>query len=286
MNSFKLSSLILLCAVILGFTSQKNSSWKSLFNGKNLNGWDTYLAPEYDDNGKAISGKPLGLNNDPLKVFTVVKLDGESVIRISGQGWGAISTKEEYENYHLQLQFKWGTLKWGQKKNASKDSGLLYHSVGPYGADYGSWMRSQEFQIDEGDCGDYWGVAGGAADIPAIKTGDGPYIYNPLGILTTFREDSKTGRFCKKVTDAENPSGEWNTVDLYCNGDTSIHVMNGKVMMVLYHNKQIDKGIESPLGKGKIQIQSEGAEVFYRQIKVEQIKALPAAFLKYRTKGG
>lgn len=280
MNSVKPIPLLLLCIIIFGFTDQKNESWKFLFNGKNLSGWDTYLAPEYDDNGKAITGKPVGLNHDPSKVFTVVRLDGETAIRISGQGWGAISTKAEYQNYHLRLQFKWGTLQWGQKKNAHKDSGLLYHSVGHYGADYGSWMRSQEFQIDEGNCGDYWGVAGGAADIPATKTGNGPHIYNPQGTLTTFREDSETGRFCKKGADAENPSGEWNTVDLYCNGDTSIHVMNGKVMMVLYHNKQIDKGVASPLSRGKIQIQSEGAEVFYRQIKVEQIKTLPAAFFK------
>jgi len=266
--------------MIYSFTIQKNKPWTSLFNGKDLAGWDTYLAPDYDDNGKPITGKPLGLNNDPLKVFTVIKQDGESVIRISGQSWGAISTKKEYENYHLQLQFKWGTLQWGQKKKANKDSGLLYHSVGKFGADYGSWMRSQEFQIDQGNCGDYWGVAGGAADIPATKTAGGPYVFDPSGTLTTFREDSKTGRFCKKGTEAENPSDEWNTADLYCHGDTSIHIMNGKVVMILYRNKQIDGGKESRLVKGKIQIQSEGAEVYYKAIKIRQIERLPPELLK------
>jgi len=281
MNYFRFILIFLFCSattVLTGF--QKAANWTPLFNGKDLTGWDTYLAPEYDDHGKAITGVPVGLNNDPLKVFTVVKQDKEPVIRISGQGWGAISTKKEYENYHLQLQFKWGELKWGQKKNASKDSGLLYHSVGPFGADYGSWMRSQEFQIDEGDCGDYWGVAGGAAEIPAVKTGNGPFVYDPNGEMVSFREDSKTGRFCKKSGDAEKPSGEWNTIDLYCHGDTSIHVMNGKVMMVLYKNKQIDKGIASPLTKGKIQIQSEGAEVFYKAIKIQELNQLPKEFIK------
>lgn len=275
MKTISTALILPLFFITLSFTSDKTTNWKSLFNGKDLKGWDSYLAPDYDDNGKAISGKPIGLNNDPQSVFTVVKLAGENVIRISGQGWGAISTKKEYENYHLQLQFKWGNLKWGQKKNASKDSGLLYHSVGPFGADYGSWMRSQEFQIDEGDCGDYWGVAGGAAEIPAIKKSDKLYVYSPEGSLISFREDSPTGRFCKKGTDAENPSGEWNTVDLYCYGDTSVHVMNGKVMMVLYNNKQIDGGKASPLTKGKIQLQSEGAEIFYKDIKIERIKGIP-----------
>ena len=276
MKSTRIILSVLCCTILFGFTVFKSAeNWKPLFNGKDLKGWDTYLAPDYDDNGKPITGKPVGLNNDPLGVFTVVTQDGESVIRISGQSWGGISTKKEYDNYHLRLQFKWGKLQWGQKKNANKDSGLLYHCVGRQGADYGSWMRSQEFQIDEGNCGDYWGVAGGAADIPVIKTGDKPYIYDPQGTVTTFREDSKTGRFCKKRGNAENPAGQWNTVDLYCSGDTSVHMMNGKVMMVLYNNKQIDNGQASRLAKGKIQIQSEGAEVYYKQIKIQAITRLP-----------
>jgi hypothetical protein len=281
MRSFQFTFLLSLCFAAFSFTMiHKPGVWKPLFNGKNLNGWDTYLAPEYDDNGKPVTGKAVGLNNDPLKVFTVVKQDGEGVIRISGQGWGAISTKQQYENYHLQLQFKWGTMKWGQKKNSGKDSGLLYHSVGPFGADYGSWMRSQEFQIDEGNCGDYWGVAGGAADIPAIKKSEKLHIYSPQGEMTAFREDSATGRFCKKGSDAEKPSGEWNTVDLYCHGDTSVHIMNNKVMMVLYNNRQIDHGHASPLIKGKIQLQSEGAELFYKEIRIETINAIPLHLFK------
>jgi len=273
---------LLICAIPLvigtfGFrTNAKKDHWKTLFNGKDLSGWDTYLAPDMDDSGKPITGIPLGLNNDPRHVFTIVNENGENVIRISGENWGAISTKKEYENYHLQLQFKWGNLLWGSKKGKKKDSGLLYHSVGKYGADYGSWMRSQEFQIEQTNCGEYWGVAGGAADIPAIKKSETEYVYNAGGTLLTFSQESKQGRHCMKQGDAENPTGEWNTADLYCHGDTSIHVINGKVMMILYHNKQIDNGQESPLTKGKIQIQSEGSEVYYKQIKIQPIDRLPA----------
>ena len=272
---------LLLCTITFGFTgTTKKDHWKQLFNGKDLTGWDTYIGPNLDDNGKPITGNPIGLNNDPLHVFSIVKEGRESIIRISGENWGAISTREVYENYHLQLQFKWGALSWGQKKNKKKDSGLLYHSVGKYGADYGAWMRSQEFQIEEGNCGDYWGVAGGSADIPVIKKSETDYVYNPQGILTTFKEGAKQGRHCIKNGDSENPSGRWNTVDLYCHGDTSIHVINGKVMMVLYHNKQIDNEQGSPLTKGKIQIQSEGAEIYYRQIKIQSINRLPAELVK------
>jgi hypothetical protein len=252
----------------------------ALFNGKDLSGWDTYIGPPLDDSGKKISDIPVGLNNDPNDVFTIVNDAGEDVIRISGENWGGISTKSEYANFHLQLMFKWGTLKWGQKKNKKRDSGLLYFCVGPHGADYGAWMRSQEFQIEEGNCGDYWGVAGGMEDIPVIKKSDTEYIYDPSGQLTTFSATSAVGRHCIKQGDAEKPSGQWNTLDLYCHGDTSVHIINGKVMMVLYHSGQADGGKISPLVKGKLQIQSEGAEVFYKNIMIEALDAIPADLLK------
>ena len=277
----KLILPLLLCIIAFGFTTaDKKDQWKQLFNGKDLTGWDTYIGPDLDNSGKPITGEPLGLNNDPRHVFTIVKDGGENVIRISGENWGAISTKKEYQDYHLQLQFKWGALSWGQKKGKKKDSGLLYHSVGKYGADYGAWMRSQEFQIEEGNSGDFWGVAGGFAEIPVVKKSETDYVYDPHGTLTIFKDGTKQGRHCIKGNDAENPSGQWNTLDLYCHGDTSIHVINGKVMMILYHNKQMENGQELPLTKGKIQIQSEGAELFYKQIKIQAINRLPAEFIK------
>ncbi|MFA6085512.1 DUF1080 domain-containing protein [Mucilaginibacter sp.] len=274
MKTPKLLLLLLFCAIIYGFIGPVKSPWEQLFNGKDLTGWDTYIGPDLDDSGKPITGTPIGLNKDPRNVFSIVKDNGSNVIRISGENWGAISTKKEYENYHLQLQFKWGALSWGQKKGKKKDSGLLYHSVGKYGADYGAWMRSQEFQIEEGNSGDYWGVAGGIADVPVVKLGK-DYVYSRQGTLITFKEGEVQGRHCIKGGDAENPPGQWNTLDLYCHGDTSIHVINGKVMMVLYHSKQMNEGQELPLTKGKIQIQSEGAEVFYKKIKIQAIDRLP-----------
>jgi len=272
--------------------------WVSLFNGKDFSGWDTYLGPERDSNGRTLSDEPVGLNKDPRQVFSVVSdpsasgntagggtmagAGGGKVIRISGEDVGALTTKKEFENYHLQLLFRWGSLSWGSKKNKKKDSGLLYHSVGPYGADFGAWMRSQEFQVQEGDCGDYWGCAGGLADIPAVKKSDSEYVYDPAGALMTFRADNTIGRHCIKRSDAEKPSGQWNTLDLYCHGDTSVHVVNGVVMMVLYHNGQADKGaIVRPLTRGKIQLQSEGAEVFYKGIRIQPIGNIPGELLAH-----
>ena len=109
--------------LILFLASSKIFSQDSqtvLYNGKDLNGWDTYIGPPLDDSGKKISEIPIGLNNDPGHVFTIVDQDGEKVIRISGESWGGISTINEFADFHLRLQFKWGTLTWGQKKKKKK----------------------------------------------------------------------------------------------------------------------------------------------------------------------
>lgn len=272
------AGLLLIMGISFSFAPYQRQP-KSLFNGKNLTGWDTYVGPAYDTIKNKFAGNAMGLNVDPDKVFSVVQTDGKGAIRISGERFGGISTKATFENYHLRLEFKWGTLKWHPKKNNARDSGLLYHAVGPHGADGNFWMRSQEFQVQEGDCGDYWGVAGGTADIPAMKKNNAQFVYDPSGPLLTFSASSEIGRHCIKNPDAEKPSGEWNTLDLYCMGDTSVHVVNEVVNMILYNLRQADGDNTTPLTKGKIQIQSEGAEIFYRNISIENIQRIPEKLL-------
>jgi hypothetical protein len=252
----------------------QNGKWKSLFNGKDLSGWDTYLGPKYDSIQKKRDKLPTGLNIDPLNVFSVAEVGGEKVLRISGEQFGGISTTTEFSNYHLQLQFRWGNQQWAPRKTGKKDSGLMYHAVGPQGADGGFWMRSQEFQIEEGDCGDFWACAGAIFDVKTRKEGD-TYVYDKNGDVLTFSTESPVGRHCVKYPDAEKPSGEWNTIDLYCFGSTSVHMVNGVVNMILNNSRQFENGKEIPLTKGRIQIESEGAEIFFRNIRIASIDKLP-----------
>jgi hypothetical protein len=273
-NLFKSVLLLFLCGNCLNKATEKGK-WQSLFNGKDLIGWDTYLGPKYDTILKRWDTIPIGFNVDPTKVFDVVEVGGYKVIRISGEHFGGMSTLSEFENYHLQFQFKWGQLRWAPNKRGKKDSGLMYRAVGPQGADGGFWLRSHEFQIEEGDCGDYWACAGAISDIKAKMQSDSTYIYNEGGDMLTFSNTSKIGRYCIKNPDAEKPTGEWNTIDLYCVGNTSVHVVNGVVTMILHNSRQLDEGKETPLIKGKIQIESEGSEVFYRNIQIKFIDKLP-----------
>lgn len=259
-----------------GQKAETTSEWTPLMNGKDLTGWDTYLGAVFDTLTDKQVGEPIGLNTDPRKTFSIVEVDSKPALRISGEDFGGISTQNEFSNYHLRLQFKWGKQKWAPRKNAKRDSGLLYHGVGPQGAGHGFWLRSQEFQVQEGDCGDYWSIDKSIIDIPATEMQVGEFRYDAAGQFQTFGDGKPGGLRCFKNPDAEKPSGEWNVLEVYCFGDTSVHVVNGITVMTLYNSRQPGAdSTEVPLTKGKIQLQSEGAEVFYRDIEIRSITQLP-----------
>ncbi|MFD2938041.1 3-keto-disaccharide hydrolase [Spirosoma flavum] len=270
---------IFIFASAVAQSSQKPANWQSLFNGKDLSGWETYLDRPYAKDSKNDKTPPLGLNNDPNHVFSVVTVDGRPALRISGETFGGINTLAEFGNYHLQMEFKWGTQKWPPKLDKPRDSGLLYHSVGPHGTPM-LWMESFELQVQEGDCGDYWGVMNVLADISARKNDKGTYVYQPGATPITFQDKTPIGRSCLKNPDGEKTSGQWNVLELYCFGDTCVHVMNGKVNLVLTHTRHLVNGQTVPLTKGKIQLQSEGAEVFYRNVQIQEISQLPKELLQ------
>src|SRR5262245_59938745 len=83
-----------------------------LFNGRDLDGWEPYVGPPGRDQ------PPYGLNNDPKRVFSVVEVDGAPAIRVSGEMFGALTTRAEYENYRLRLEYKWGTKRWPPRQNS------------------------------------------------------------------------------------------------------------------------------------------------------------------------
>ena len=211
----------------------------------------------------------IGLNRDPRGVFSVVEIDGGPAIRISGETFGGLITRADYENYHLRFEFRWGGKRWAPREEAVRDSGCCYHSAGPLGASYGFWMRSFEFQIQEGDCGDFYSLAGVVVDAEAVAKD----AANPKSDLLFTRGAPKivgTTRRIVKSASAESPFGQWNTLDLYCVGQTSVHVVNGRTVLILTGLRQKTETGEAPLTKGKLQFQSEGAEVFYRRIALRR----------------
>ena len=263
--------------------AQKPGEWQRLFNGRDLSGWETFLGKPHrrsDVPGveRAATGEytaPVGVDRDPTSVFTVVQVDGAPAIRISGEIFGALTTRSEFENYHLRFECKWGERRWPPRAQAIRDSGCCYHATGPHGASYGFWMRSFEFQIQEGDFGDFYALAGVLVDVEAVRRDPADPKSDPVFKAGAPKISGHANRIVRDANH-ERPHGEWNTLDLYCFGQSSIHAVNGTPNMRLTGLRHVVDAREMPLTRGRIQLQSEGAEVFYRNIALRRIEALPA----------
>jgi hypothetical protein len=282
----------LLAAVLLASIAiRAENGWTPLWNGKNLDGWTTWMrqpepTSEVPGLARDVQGKysePIGSGRDPLKVFTVVNnVDGRPAIRISGEVFGELRTKATFKNYRLRLQFKWGEKKWPPRDGATtpRDSGLLYHVHNPPGVGGRTWARSIELQIQEHDVGDLYAVGSAIAVRAKPRPGTQPvlYDYDPAGEWTFFSQSQGASGRCIKQPDNEKPTGEWNVVELIAFGEDAIHIVNGKIVMRLRGPLRIDSDVPSSVTSGPIILQSEGAEVFYRDIEVRSISAIPPEF--------
>lgn len=273
-----------LASTLAAWPGLRAAEVRSLFNGRNLEGWDTYLGKPHPSvklvnekrNAKGEHTDPVGLNQDPKNVFTIVQVDGRPAIRISGEIFGAIVSKESFSDYLLRVEMKWGEKRWAPRLTAVRDSGLLYHSNGPWGTG-ANWLPSLELQIQQGDFGDFWGVYTRAV-IRARQRTEKEWVYDASAPEKWFSQPGDIRR-CFKSEDHELPYGQWNVVEVVCLGDKSWHVVNGHVVMRLEQNGRYENGAFVPATAGRLQIQSEGSELFVREISLQPITAVPA---KYR----
>lgn len=266
----QITLLALILGMGIGCSQKPTDSWVQLFNGQNLENWDLQL------------GSSLGANFDSLaqaatveNVFTIVEENGEKLIRISGEINGALATKESYENYHLQLVYR-----WGETVYSSRNSGLLYHSFGPFGAAFGTWMANIECQLMHENLGDTYLMVNTTCETNAVQDTTTQQFYFTAGAAPVQFGEQANGRMIRKSIDAEKPLGGWNTVDLYCVGRTSVHVVNGVTVMINNNTGIFTDGGIQPLTGGKIQIQSEGAEMFVKQVAIQPITEIPAEVLQ------
>jgi hypothetical protein len=213
-----------------------------LFDGKDFSNFHSFL-------------KTKGLNSDPDHVFTLEN----GVIHISGTEFGYLITTREFDNYYLRAEFKWGEATHAPREGMARDSGILYHVQGEQKV----WPTSLEYQICEGQTGDFYmtdgaaltgtdgtrvtGPPNGAARI--VRIGEGPWQN-----VTGYRDPNG---------EIEKPHGEWNVVEIVAEGENVKQYLNGKL---------VNEGSKAYPASGKILIQSEGAEVYFRNIKVYPLK--------------
>jgi hypothetical protein len=224
--------------------------------------------------------------SDPERVYSVVdQIDGAPAIRISGKVWGGLLTKQAYRNYRLLVEFRWSGVTWGQRRDRSRDSGILLHAQGRMGntqKDFnGPWLMSHEFQIIEGGVGDYIAVAGftetGEQIRPSLtatvrKDRDGERVWDAKGASTLVNsgrvnwwgrsEDWEDKLGFRGPKDVETPNLGWTRLEAVVNGASLQYYVNGQLVF---------EATNSSLTDGKIMIQSEGAEIYFRRIDLEPL---------------
>lgn len=226
----------------------------TLFNGRDLEGWYTWLRTTGRD--------------DPKGVFAV----RDGLLRVSGEDWGVLSTRAAYRDYRLIVEWKWGGATFGARSDKARDSGILVHATGEDGARGNVWPESIEHQIIEGGCGDFILVAGAGRPTLTAECRVGPdgQYYWSKGSPAVTRDRGRINWWGRDPAwedrlgfrgrrDVERPTGEWNRSESICAGDSITNVVNGVV---------VNHGTRSSHTSGRIAIQSEGAELLIRRIEL------------------
>jgi putative membrane-bound dehydrogenase-like protein len=235
----------------------------------------------------------MDFHDDPKDIWTFAK---DGTFNISGRGYGYVATKENYRDYHLVLEFKWGTKTWGAREKKAKDNGILLHAYGPHGAYADTWMASIEAQIIEGGVGDILVLSPKLADGTELTTSlsaefvldrDKEKIWKqgaPRQTVTKGRinwrgrdEDwSDTVGFRGK-NDVESPSGEWNRLEVIAKGDTLQYFVNGAL---------INEAFDCKPAEGKILLQTEGAEMIVRRYELYPLGEFKEKWSAIQASGG
>ncbi|HEY1174493.1 MAG TPA: DUF1080 domain-containing protein [Verrucomicrobiae bacterium] len=190
-----------------------------------------------------------GVFVDPKGVFSIE----EGVLRVSGERLGYLATRKEYSDFRLVAEYKWGELKSGNRTEKPRSSGLFVHGVG----EDKEWMRGFECQIAEGRTGNV-----------VIHSG----AKFTIGTNTHTRAWTEIG---KPVQELEAKHGEWNKIEILSAGDK---------LRVLINGQQSVEATQLLPNRGKILLQSNGAEIFFRKLELHPLAKMPEAAVQTAAK--
>ena len=255
MKKFLVATALALAAMAAPALAAPNTI--NLLENGSLDHWYTWI-------------KDRGKDTDPKQVFTMV--DGQ--LRISGEEWGCVTSKEEYENFHIVLEYMWGPITFAPRMENARDSGFLIHSQGADGNYSGTWMNSIEVQLIEGGTGDFI-VVGDKTDTFSITAPVAPekqgssWLFSPDGEPTLVKDirvnwwgrdpDWADVKDFRGEKDVEKAIGEWNRLEVIADGGKITVLLNGIV---------VNRTVDCTPKKGRLQIQSEGAEIIFRRIEL------------------
>lgn len=210
---------------------ETRENWQLLFDGKTTNGWHTFKKSSVNNAWKV---------KDGVLFLDTTKNDGK---RQSGD----IVTDEEFENYHLKLE-------WKISKNGN--SGIIFgvkEDSAKYGATYHTGLEMQVLDND--------GHADGK--IKKHRSGD---LYD---LIASSKETVK-------------PVGEWNLAEIISNkGNLELYLNGTKVVTTTMWDDKWKAMIAGSkfksmsdfavFKKGKIALQDHGNAVYFRNIKIKRL---------------
>lgn len=202
-------------------------------------------------------------------------------LRVSGEGYGGVTTNDSFQDYHLVIEFRWGPKTWGKREKATRDSGVLVHCFGPQGTMNDAWMASIEAQIIEGGVGDILVLSPKLADGTVLEASisaevgrdrDKEKVWTPGAprqVMTSGRLNWQKRDVDWKDTvgfrgrdDVESPFGEWTRMEVIAKGDTLEYLVNGVL---------VNRAFEVKPSQGRIQLQTEAAEMFVRRYELHPL---------------
>lgn len=236
--------------------SDTGAPWQSIFNGKDLTGW--YVHVRGGEKGADPTGI-VGVTDGMIHMYAKHEQGSKQPIAV-------VCTEKDFADYDLRFEYKWGDKKFAPRVDKIRDAGLLYHSW-----DYQIWPSSVECQIQEGDTGDLFVVRSQVKT--TTNTNETRKVFLPKeagGVMGTFGNPNgvvgvRKSHICER--------DGWNTVEVKIRGDSAIHIINGETNHMVFDMKKMVNGQWQPLTKGRIALQAEFSEVFYRNIEIRSAEA-------------
>lgn len=239
-----------------------------LFNGRDLDGWVTWLV----DTRHA----------DPRDVFSVTN----GLLRISGDGLGYLRTRDTFADFHLLVEYRWGATNtaWGERLGRARDAGVFLHATGPDGNSHdgrGAFMAALEVNVFGGATGDFLLIRGDAADGSLIaprltaevapeRDAEGWFTWQPGGRPQTlerwgrvnWRDKSPDWRDefgFRGPRDVERPAGAWNRLKIESRAGWVRVWLNGR---------PVNEACDVWPRRGHLLLQCEGSEIFFRRVEL------------------
>lgn len=209
-----------------------SSDWIVLFDGTNTDQWRGYNSQSFPEAGWSVEGEAL--------VFDPANNDGT-------EGGSNIITKEKFENFHLQLEWK---------IEEGSNSGIFYGVLEQDGIDI--YWSGPEYQI--------------------IDSG----FFSEMNDETEKRVSGALYDLIKPDPMNMNPVGEWNRAEIIVDGATLIHRLNGQTVVEterwtpewferIRNSKFANHNEFGNVRNGHIGIQDHGGPVMIRNVRIRRL---------------